>query len=154
AQRTAELAAAKERADAASEAKTAFLASMSHELRTPLNGVIGYAQILMKDRELSEKNRERLRVVQTSGEHLMRMINEVLDCTKIEAGRMELRATLFHLPQLLRDIAAAMSVRAEQKELQFTALLAADLPELVIGDAQKLRQVIDNLLGNAIKFTA
>jgi CheY-like chemotaxis protein len=119
-----------------------------------LNGVIGYAQVLMKDRDLTAKNRERLRVVQTSGEHLLRMINEVLDFSKIEAGRMELRPAPFHFPQLLRDIAAALSPRAEQKELEFIFDAAADLPELVIGDSLKLRQVLDNLLGNAIKFTA
>ncbi len=151
--RTAELKVAKEQADAANRAKSAFLASMSHELRTPLNGVIGYTQVLMKDRELSDKNRERLRIVQTSGEHLLRMINEVLDFSKIEAGRMELHVAPFHLPQLLRDIAAAISARAEEKGLAFVFAPAPDLPEMVIGDGQKLRQVIDNLLGNAIKFT-
>ncbi|MBL9187368.1 MAG: response regulator [Opitutaceae bacterium] len=154
AERTLELAAAKQQADAASQAKSAFLASMSHELRTPLNGVIGYAQVIMKDRELSEKNRDRLRIVQTSGEHLLRMINEVLDLSKIEAGRMELHPAPFHLPQLLRDIAAAISARAEQKELEFIFEPAPELPEMVIGDAQKLRQIIDNLLSNAIKFTS
>ncbi len=153
ADRTAELAVAKEQAESANRAKSAFLANMSHELRTPLNGVIGYAQVLMNDRELTTKNRERLRVVQTSGEHLLRMINEVLDFSKIEAGKLELRPAPFHLPQLLRDIAAALSQRAEQKELTFHFEPAADLPELVIGDSLKLRQVLDNLLGNAIKFT-
>ncbi|MCX6951151.1 MAG: hypothetical protein NTV51_03055, partial [Verrucomicrobia bacterium] len=111
ADRTAELAVAKDQAEAASRAKSAFLANMSHELRTPLNGVIGYAKILMKDRDVTPKNRERLRVVQTSGEHLLRMINEVLDFSKIEAGRMELQSAPFHFPQLLRDIAAALSPR-------------------------------------------
>ncbi len=154
AQRTTELAAAKEQADAANQAKSAFLASMSHELRTPLNGIIGYAQVLMKERDLSEKNRGRLRIVQTSGEHLLRMINEVLDLSKIEAGRMELHPAPFHLPQLLRDIAAAISTRAEQKELDYVFAPAPDLPEMVIGDAQKLRQIIDNLLSNAFKFTS
>ncbi len=152
-QRTAELAVATAKAETANQAKSAFLANMSHELRTPLNGVIGYAQVLMKDRDLSQKNRDRLQVVQTSGEHLLRMINEVLDFSKIEAGRMELRPAPFHLPQLLRDIAAALSPRAELKELEFVFDFAADLPELVIGDALKLRQILDNLLSNAVKFT-
>jgi len=145
--RTSELA-------AANQAKSAFLANMSHELRTPLNGVIGYAQVLMKERDLSEKNRERLRIVQSSGEHLLRMINEVLDFSKIEAGRMELRPAPFHLPQLLADIAAALAPRAEAKGLTFTLDPTPDLPAMVIGDAQKLRQVLDNLLSNAVKFTA
>ncbi len=153
ADRTAELAVATAKAESANQAKSAFLANMSHELRTPLNGVIGYAQVLMKDRDLTPKNRDRLRVVQTSGEHLLRMINEVLDFSKIEAGRIELRPAPFHLPQLLRDVAAALSPRAEQKELEFIFDAAADLPELVIGDALKLRQILDNLLSNAIKFT-
>ncbi|PAW68328.1 MAG: hypothetical protein B9S34_02725 [Opitutia bacterium Tous-C1TDCM] len=153
AERTVALRAAKEAADAASQAKSTFLANMSHELRTPLNGVIGYAQVLMKDPELSSRNRERLRVVQTSGEHLLRMINEVLDFSKIEAGRLELAAAPFHLPQLLRDIAAAMVPRAQQKSLEFVFDAAPELPELVLGDSLKLRQVIDNLLGNAVKFT-
>ncbi len=154
AERTAELRLAKDAADTASRAKSTFLANMSHELRTPLNGVIGFSQVLMKDPDLTAKNRERLRIVQTSGEHLLRMINEVLDFSKIEAGRMELATAPFHLPQLLRDIAAALQPRAQQKDLAFLFDPAAELPDIVLGDSLKLRQVIDNLLGNAIKFTA
>jgi signal transduction histidine kinase/DNA-binding NarL/FixJ family response regulator len=153
ARRTDELRLAKDAADEANRAKSAFLANMSHELRTPLNGVIGYAQVLMKDRELTPRNRERVQIVQTSGEHLLRMINEVLDFSKIEAGRMELAPTPFHLPQLLRDIAAAISPRFEQKQLAFRFEPAPTLPDLVLGDPLKLRQVLDNLLGNALKFT-
>ena len=145
--RTAELA-------AANQAKSLFLANMSHELRTPLNGIIGYSQVLMKERDLSEKNRERLRIVGTSGEHLLRMINEVLDLSKIEAGKAELRVAPFHLPQLLRDIATGFAPRAEAKGLAFAPEIAPELPDLVLGDAQKLRQVLDNLLSNAVKFTA
>jgi CheY-like chemotaxis protein/anti-sigma regulatory factor (Ser/Thr protein kinase) len=108
----------------------------------------------MKDPDLSARNRDRLRVVQTSGEHLLRMINEVLDFSKIEAGKMELATAPFHLPQLLRDIAAAMDPRAQQKRLEFVFDASPELSDLVLGDSLKLRQVLDNLLGNAIKFTS
>ena len=145
---------AKEAAESADVAKSAFLANMSHELRTPLNGIIGYSQVLLKERDLGAKNQERLRIVAGSGEHLLKMINEVLDFSKIEAGKIELRPAPFHLPQLLADIAATLRPRAEAKGLSFHTDFPADLPALVIGDAQKLRQVLDNLLSNAAKFTA
>ena len=152
--RTAELATARDAAEAASRAKSAFLASMSHELRTPLNGVIGYAQVLQDDRRLLSDQRERLRIVQNSGEHLLRMINDVLDLAKIEAGKLELRPAPFALADLVRDIVAAHAPTAAAKRLVFTTDLATDLPAWVEGDAQKLRQILDNLLGNAVKFTA
>jgi signal transduction histidine kinase/ActR/RegA family two-component response regulator len=154
ADRTAELKVAKDAADEASRAKSAFLANMSHELRTPLNGIIGYAQVLAKASDLSAQNRERVRIVGASGEHLLKMINEVLDFSKIEAGKTELRPAPFHLPQLLQDIAAGFAPRAETKGLAFTLTADPALPALVLGDAQKLRQILDNLLSNAIKFTA
>ncbi len=151
--RTAELAVAKEQAESSNRAKSDFLASMSHELRTPLNGVIGYAQVIGRDRDLSERNRERLRVVQASGEHLLRMINEVLDLSRIEAGRMETRVAPFHLPQLLEDLVAVTRPSADEKGLKLRIAMAADLPDLVLGDVQKVRQILENLLGNAVKFT-
>lgn len=151
--RTAELAVAKQAADDANRAKSGFLANMSHELRTPLNGVIGYTQVLLKDQSLTSQNRERVEVVARSGEHLLRMINEVLDFSKIEAGKTELHLAPFHLPSLLQDIEVALSPRAAAKALRFEINRDHDLPPYCLGDAQKLRQVIDNLLGNAIKFT-
>ncbi len=154
AERTRDLATARDQAEAASRAKSAFLAAMSHELRTPLNGVIGYAQVLQDDRRLLSDQRERLRIVQNSGEHLLRMINDVLDLAKIEAGKLELRPAPFALADLIRDIAAAHAPAAAAKRLTFTTDLATNLPAWVEGDAQKLRQVLDNLLGNAVKFTA
>ncbi len=152
--RTTELAAARDAAESANRAKSAFLASMSHELRTPLNGVIGYAQVLHADRRLTPDQQERVRIVQSSGEHLLRMINDVLDLAKIEAGKLTVRTAPCALGDLLRDIAAAHTHAAAAKNLSFQLDLAADLPAWVECDAQKLRQVLDNLLGNAVKFTS
>ncbi|HEY1108923.1 MAG TPA: ATP-binding protein, partial [Opitutaceae bacterium] len=152
--RTAQLKVAKDAADEANRAKSTFLANMSHELRTPLNGVIGYAQVLQRSPRISGEDRDRIQIMQTSGEHLLRMINEVLDFSKIEAGKLELHPAPFHLPQLLRDIAANHAARAEEKGLDFCLSYPDTLPDLLLGDAQKLRQVIDNLCSNAVKFTA
>ncbi|MBL9210452.1 MAG: response regulator [Opitutaceae bacterium] len=152
--RTAELATARDQAEAASRAKSAFLAAMSHELRTPLNGVIGYAQILQSDPRLAPDQQERLQIVQHSGEHLLRMINDVLDLAKIEAGRIEVCAEDFSLANLLRDLAASHAPAAARKGLAFAVEAQPDLPAHVRGDPLKLRQVLDNLLGNALKFTA
>ncbi len=153
-ERTRDLATARDQAEAASRAKSSFLAAMSHELRTPLNGVIGYAQILQGDRRLAADQQERLRIVQSSGEHLLHMINDVLDLAKIEAGKLELRPAPFLLGEMLKDVAAAHAPTAAAKGLVFSTDVATDLPGWVEGDAQKLRQVLDNLLGNAVKFTS
>ncbi len=152
--RTAELAAARDQAEAASRAKSAFLAAMSHELRTPLNGVLGYAQVLRADPRLTSDQQERLRVVQSSGEHLLRMINDVLDLAKIEAGKLELRPAPLPLGELVQEVAAAHAPAAAAKRLSFLVDVASNVPAWVTGDGQKLRQVLDNLVGNAIKFTA
>lgn len=152
--RTSELARERDRADAANRAKTTFLANMSHELRTPLHAILGYSQMLGADPTLPERARERLQIVGSSGRHLLRLINEVLDLSKIEAGRLEVNVAPFDLPALLASIAAAHEPRAAAKGLAFRRSDPAGLPANATGDSAKLRQVLENLLGNAIKFTA
>ncbi|MHB8520022.1 MAG: LamG-like jellyroll fold domain-containing protein [Limisphaerales bacterium] len=157
--RNAELAAAKESAEAAKEAaetanqaKSIFLANMSHEIRTPMNAILGYSQILKRDKELPEKHRQSVETIEKSGDHLLGMINDILDLSKIEAGRMELQASDFDLNDLISGIAAMFRMRCEEKELQFNVVGFADGPIPVHGDEGKLRQVLINLLGNAVKF--
>ncbi|WP_437783430.1 ATP-binding protein [Sorangium sp. So ce1097] len=152
-QRTAELKEAKIAADAANKAKSEFLANMSHELRTPLNGVLGYAQILRRSRGISEQDRRGLDVIYQSGSHLLTLINDVLDLAKIEAQTMEVHANDFHLPTFLRSTAEICRVRAEQKGISLVYRPDPDLPAEVHADERRLRQVLFNLLGNAVKFT-
>ncbi|MBE2213611.1 MAG: response regulator [Opitutaceae bacterium] len=152
-QRTDELARERDRAEAANRAKTLFLASMSHELRTPLHAILGYSQLLGSDRSLPTAARERLQIVAGSGQHLLRLINEVLDLSKIEAGKFELRREPFDLPALLDEVARTHEARATAKGLAFQRPHLEGLPAVVVGDAQKLRQILDNLVGNAVKFT-
>jgi signal transduction histidine kinase/DNA-binding response OmpR family regulator len=151
--RTAELATARDQAEAASRAKSTFLAHMSHELRTPLNGIIGYTQVLLKDTQVAGRQRERVNIVHTSGQHLLRMINEVLDFSKIEAGKIERQDAPFDLAQLLRELVVAHEAAATARGLAFRCEVPSDLPPRLMGDAQKLRQILDNLLSNAVKFT-
>ncbi len=144
---------AKELAEAANRAKSAFLASMSHELRTPLNSVLGYAQIVRRSPNLDAGARRGLETIQRSGDHLLHLINEVLDLARVEAGRIELRPEPFSLPVFAREIDDLFAVRATEKALRFHGPDLANVPEFVIGDAGRLRQVLVNLLGNAFKFT-
>ncbi len=143
-------------AEAASRAKSAFLTNMSHELRTPLNAILGFARVLVRDLSGPDhtRHRERLAVIESSGEHLLHLINEVLDLSKIEAGKTELQPGPFHLPGLLMELTDVFRPRAAEKgvTLQLTAT-AATLPQMVRADGPKLRQVLFNLLGNAVKFT-
>jgi PAS domain S-box-containing protein len=145
--------AARRAAEAANHSKSAFLANMSHELRTPLNGILGYAQILRQDRTLGERHLARLNVIQQSGEHLLTLINDILDFAKIEAGKQELYPVDFSLSDFLHGISGVVEVKALQKNLNFHCEFPADLPRRVRGDEKRLRQVLLNLLSNAVKFT-
>lgn len=144
---------AKETAESANRAKSEFLANMSHELRTPLNGILGYAQILKGDLEISEDQRSGLDVIHRSGEHLLTLINDILDLSKIEAQKLELLPTAFHFPEFLKTITEIIKVRADQAGLSFRCDFPGSLPIEVEGDEKRLRQVLLNLLGNAVKFT-
>ncbi len=147
------LQAAKEAADAASRAKSYFLASVSHELRTPLNGILGYTQILRRDAALGEKQREGVRVIHESADHLLALINDVLDLSKIEAGRIELHPADFDLPGFALGVEGVFTPRAKEKSILFETAVANDLPGWVRGDEQRLRQIVFNLVANAVKFT-
>ncbi len=144
---------ARDAAETASRAKSGFLANMSHELRTPLNAILGYAQVLQRYANLGAKQRSQAKIIEQSGSHLLTLINDVLDLSKIEAGRMEVETVDYDLAELLRDVANIMRVRAEEADLAFGYETAPCMPQIVSGDARKLRQVLLNLLGNAVKFT-
>ncbi len=143
----------REAADTANQAKSEFLANMSHELRTPLNGILGYAQILGRSQSWGEKERKGIDIIYQCGSHLLTLINDILDISKIEARRLELDPHTVHLPALLQGVAEIVSLRAEQKGIDFVYLPDASLPQGVEVDEKRLRQVLLNLLGNAVKFT-
>ena len=152
-QQTLELVKAKDASEAANQAKSVFLANMSHELRTPLNAILGFAQLMERDQSVTPSQQENLATISRSGEHLLALINDVLDMSKIEAGRTPLNKESFDLHRTLTVIQEMIRSRAGVKGLQFIVNRATDVPRYIRTDEQKLRQVLLNLLGNAVKFT-
>jgi signal transduction histidine kinase/DNA-binding NarL/FixJ family response regulator len=145
---------AREQAEAANRAKSAFLANMSHELRTPLNAILGFSRLLMDAPHATEEQRTSLGIINRSGEHLLNLINNVLDIAKMESGRVALEEDTADLFQILQETQSLLYARAAEKSLTFTVEQAADLPRLVTVDQGKLRRVLINLVGNAVKFTS
>jgi signal transduction histidine kinase/ActR/RegA family two-component response regulator len=151
--RTVELEEAIKIAESGNRAKGQFLANMSHELRTPLNSILGYAQVLQRDRNLYDSQIEELKIIQQSGNHLLTLIDDVLDFSKIEAQKMTISPSNLDFPAFLEEIVAAIRVKATEKNLLFECEKQGKLPVVIHVDAKRLRQIILNLLSNAIKFT-
>ncbi|MHC9542082.1 MAG: PocR ligand-binding domain-containing protein [Vulcanimicrobiota bacterium] len=152
-ERTSELVLAKEQAEMANRAKSIFLANMSHELRTPLNAVLGFSRLMRNEPDVTEEQMKSFNIITRSGEHLLNLINNVLDISKIESGRMTLEESDLDLCQLLQEMQSLFYVKAEEKGLIFTIEQCQDLPRYITVDQGKLRQVLINLLGNAVKYT-
>jgi signal transduction histidine kinase/CheY-like chemotaxis protein len=152
-ERTLALSAARQQADAANRAKSVFLANMSHELRTPLNAILGFARILERDKSIKPEHQQNLATINRSGQHLLRLINDVLEISRIEAGRNDSKLAAFELGEMIADLEAMTRGRAQEKGLKFTVHRHACLPKYVFGDAHHLKQILINLLGNAVKYT-
>jgi len=152
-QMESELKAAKEAAEDANKAKSIFLANMSHEIRTPMNAILGFSQIIRKSNQLDEKNREFLDIINRSGEHLLTLINEILEMSKIEAGQSTYNPAEFSLPSLIKDIQNMFIPKIKGKDLILTVQLDSKLPQFIISDENKLKAILINLIGNAVKFT-
>ncbi len=149
----AQLKKAKDAADEANRSKSAFLANMSHEIRTPMNAILGFTQLMERDTDISSQSRNYLGIINRSGEHLLSLINDILEMSKIEAGRTTLIPSTFDLHALIEDIERMFRIRAEGKGLNLLTEIVGQVPRWAITDEGKLRQVIINLLGNAVKFT-
>ncbi len=147
------LAEAKDRADAASRAKSAFLANMSHEIRTPLNAILGFSHIMLKNTNIDQKDRETIKIINRSGRNLLMLINDILEMSKIEADRIEVAVVIVDIYELLNDIMRLFSKQADNKKLHFEITKTTKLPQYIKIDGEKLRHILINLIGNALKFT-
>jgi PAS domain S-box-containing protein len=152
-QRTEDLRLARDAAEAANKAKSVFLANMSHELRTPLNAILGFSQMMGQDPVLSPAQQGNIKIINQSGEHLLKLINDVLEIAKIEAGKLQLEIASFDLQALVREVSDMMRLRAQQKGLQLELDQSSDFPRYIKGDEARLRQILVNLVSNAVKFT-